>query len=418
MTTTTPEPDHYLQTRCETTLSALYFNVAAGRLTQCEALMAEFEDPVELWVPTMAAVTGQQISAALSNAWSNGWLPADVARVVARRSGHELHSLLVTAMTLELGSYSHTHVHDVLWSQLAQLAGDHPPVEDVQTWLLLHPGGPSSGCVQAATLWHCLASLRAIEKLVPPPGQERVVPVLTDPGHVKIVTTIRTMLAKAESTPFEAEAEACVDAAQRLMTRHSIDAACFSAEQGHRDSPIGARIGVDSPHERAKALLVTVVAEANRCRAVWSAHYGFVSVVGFAVDVNLVATLYASLQSQAVAALRRHGGKAAERGETLTAEFRSSFMVAFADRVGNRLQHASAQATAAAADQRNVLPVLAAQSDVIDAAVRQWFVGLKHSEQVQASDAAGWQSGVLAAETAVIDVNHSSSGVSQAALPN
>lgn len=120
-----------------------------------------------------------------------------------------------------------------------------------------------------------------------------------------MLAKVRGLLAKAESTEFPEEAEALTAKAQQLMARHSIDAALLDAERDTRQVPGGVRVGVDAPYEEPKVHLLQAVAQANRCRTVWSRNLGFSTVVGFAADVRAVELLYTSLLVQAQSAPRR-----------------------------------------------------------------------------------------------------------------
>src|SRR5207244_6249382 len=150
---------------------------------------------------------------------------------------------------------------------------------------------------------------------------------------------------KAESTSFAEEAEAYTAKAQELMARHSIDYALLSVGAGVRDEPVGRRIGVDNPYEAPKVLLLDAVAGANRCRAIWSSSFGFVTVLGFAADMNAVELLFTSLLVQATAAMMQAGSRRDAHGRSSTRSFRQSFLTAFAQRIGERLVTATKQAT-------------------------------------------------------------------------
>ena len=105
----------------------------------------------------------------------------------------------------------------------------------------------------------------------------------------KALRLIRAMLAKAEATSFEAEAETFTAKAQELMTRHSIDAAMMaSAAEGldaHRRNRVAARahrqsrMATRSPHSSPLLHQSTTSA---RCGA---QHCGFSTLVGFPVDL-------------------------------------------------------------------------------------------------------------------------------------
>jgi hypothetical protein len=110
-----------------------------------------------------------------------------------------------------------------------------------------------------------------------------------------MLTRVRALLAKAESTEFEAEVETFTAAAQSLMARHSIDVAMLAAESGGRpgtEGPQGRRLSIDAPYEVPKLMLLNVVASANRCRSIWNKKLGFATVLGFTPDLHAVEVLF------------------------------------------------------------------------------------------------------------------------------
>ena len=129
------------------------------------------------------------------------------------------------------------------------------------------------------------------------------------PADERMLGRIRALLAKAESTEFAEEAEALSARAQELMAKYSIDHALLAAETGREETPGGRRIAVDNPYEAPKATLLQTVAEANRCRVVWSKELGLVTVIGFPADLDAVELLFTSLLVQANTAMLRAGGK-------------------------------------------------------------------------------------------------------------
>ena len=52
----------------------------------------------------------------------------------------------------------------------------------------------------------------------------------------------------------------------------------LAADDVRSDVPAGVRLGIDDPYAQVKATLLAEVAEANRCRAVWSKGFGFATV--------------------------------------------------------------------------------------------------------------------------------------------
>ncbi|GAB3652744.1 DUF2786 domain-containing protein [Actinocorallia lasiicapitis] len=191
---------------------------------------------------------------------------------------------------------------------------------------------------------------------------------------------VRALLAKAESTEFPAEAEALVARAQEIMARYSI----ASVEEG--GSPTGMRLPVDNPYEEAKATLLHVVAEANRCRAVWQAELGFSTVLGFPADLDAVELLYTSLLLQADTAMPKNGSKK---------RFRQAFLTSFAHRIGERLTR-----TAQDVVTDDLLPILAERNQAVEQAVDNLFPQLKTVRSRAIQDLDGWHEGRRAADAA------------------
>jgi hypothetical protein len=168
--------------------------------------------------------------------------------------------------------------------------------------------------------------------------------------------------------------------------------------------PGGRRLPVDAPYPEAKALLLQEIAEANRCRVVWSRELGFSTVFGYAADVGWVELLYTSLLIQASAAVAHAGARTDTYGRSRTRSFRQSFLQAFAVRIGERLSEATGQAVAeASADAgRDLLPVLAARSEEVDAAVAEIFPMTVSRSNSLGRDREGWISGRAAADLATL----------------
>lgn len=80
------------------------------------------------------------------------------------------------------------------------------------------------------------------------------------------LATIRSLLAKAESTPYSEEAEAFTAKATALMARYSIDQALlWAADTAQHAEPVERRLVVHRPFTAQKAVLVNQVATALRC---------------------------------------------------------------------------------------------------------------------------------------------------------
>lgn len=216
---------------------------------------------------------------------------------------------------------------------------------------------------------------------------------------------IQALLTKAESTAeqFPEEAEALLAKAQELMVRHAIDeAALTAAGRASTDQVTSDIVTVEAPYATAKASLLGAVGHANECRVVMSSAGEGAQrcvVVGHESDLANVRTLFSALSLHAV---RTMLNTPVPRRDT-PRRFRRAFLLAFAARVGERLQAAASsvrrQAEADATTGAGVAIVLADRSAAVDDAFRESFPGVR-SRRLQASSAAGISSGRRAAEQA------------------
>lgn len=241
-----------------------------------------------------------------------------------------------------------------------------------------------------------LLSLPALPRLGAAPSRR--------PQNTRVLEKVRALLAKAESTTFPEEAEALSAKAQELMARHAIDSAMVATGVGAGaggDGPTGVRVPVDDPYAGAKSILLSEVAAANRCRAVWSKGLGFSTVLGFESDLEFVDVLYTSLLVQATSAMVAAGSQVDRSGRSRTRSFRQAFLLAYASRIGQRLREAEAAGRAAAAEEYGeaLVPVLADRSAAVRAAEAEAFPHLV-SRSVSVSNAAGWAAGKAAADLA------------------
>jgi len=384
--------------------------------------------------PRAGAAVGRdlsrQLAERLTSSWQRGWEPADLHRVAGRGlpgispAPDSAQPVLMDAMAGELARYPRGSIEPRWLQQLSELEARQwwPQSSD---YLSARVASLPNGWAQiiCAALWvlALLSRLPELQVLGHLPGKAdattRAAAERAGQVDERVLAKVRALLAKAESTTYEAEAETFTAGAQAMMARHSIDAAMLDAARSKDDvrgsAPGAIRIGIDRPYESPKALLLDVVAGANRCRAVWVRGLGFSTVVGHEPDLAAVETLFTSLLLQSTAAMRREGSRQTAWGRSRTRSFRQSFLMAFATRIGERLaattrqeeERASGrQAIGAAGPHANpgteVLPVLAARDQAVEEATAQMFPELVTTRTARVGDAEGWHRGRAAAEEA------------------
>lgn len=346
-------------------------------------------------------------------AWEHHWQPVDLDRLVARTLKQPERDLIGDAMAHHLTEFAPTTVDPQWWHQLNALdarawwPGNQSYLEargENQDWRAL-----VTSCVRlVTTIW----LVPPIKKLGPRPGE-----ATPDTGSARaqdvdprILERVRRLLAKAESTNFEAEAETFTAGAQSLMARHSIDAAVLAAGDPDSDTsgPGAQRLGVDNPYEMQKVILLDRVAAANRCRTVWSRELGFVTLIGHQEDRLAVETLFTSLLVQATSTMTKQGSRTDRAGRSRTTAFRRSFLSAYATRIGERLREAtdsevrtmSEELDASPGSGRELVPLLEKRRAAVDDAMDEMFPELTTHRAPSVTDAEGWQSGTAAADRA------------------
>ncbi|MBB5939178.1 DUF2786 domain-containing protein [Streptomyces zagrosensis] len=387
--------------------------------------------------------------------WSSGWYPADVVRLVRR----ELPADRVRLITDLIADEARRHPAERLparWvAQLGELAAtvwwDGGQGGYLEAFARRERSSRFDTARCALDVLRCIGRLPPLTPIGPPPGggarpggarggdwvrdgagrfvRGSVPGSVRDgagragersrPAEPRLLERVRALLAKAESTEYPEEAEALSAKAQQLMARYSIDEALLAADDwarrgaadaagGDGAGPDACRIGVEGPYESAKALLLGAVAEANRCHAVWSAEFGFSTVVGYEADLELVELLHTSLLVQATTAMRRAGDRHHAKGRSRrTRDFRESFLIAYAGRIRERLLTATRQAETAAqqdaAQARTVdpLPVLAARGVSVGEATGRMFPQTV-THRLKGRDSHGWASGIAAADEAAL----------------
>jgi hypothetical protein len=372
------------------------------------ATLARYADPGGPFAATVDMVMSGCLLRAVRAAWENGWQPADIVRAARKRLG----SIPAGIAGAVIGSEARTSAGPGVavpepWAEQLRLVATsaaRPP--RWSNWEQLGAG---------VELLGLLTHLPAQPCLLPPPSQwgrgrspsvNRPRP--SDTVDSRILAKVRALLAKAESTNFEAEADALTAKAQELMARHAIDQAMVADRDGTRgDAPSGRRIGIDDPYPLGKANLLSAVARANRCRTVWEDKYGFSTLFGFATDMDIVEVLYTSLLVQATRAMTAAGSVRDGFGRSRTRSFRQSFLISFASRIGERLREVTTAATeqAEAVHGEALLPVLAGRRTEVDDAFATVFPDLTR-KGVRISNYDGWVAGRIAADQAHLGPEH------------
>lgn len=217
-----------------------------------------------------------------------------------------------------------------------------------------------------------------------------------------MLSRVRALLAKAESTQFPDEAEALSAKAQELMSRYSIEQALAAPVAAGRRATVASarRIWLEAPYLGPNTLLVAEVGSANHCRTVSSEKLGFVTVLGAEVDLDVVEVLATSLLVQAARAMLASGTQYSRLGTSRTRSFRHSFLLSYATRIGERLREAAAQTEAATGT--DLVPVFADRAHAVDTLFASLFATATARRSFSAGNAAGWGAGRSAADRAVL----------------
>lgn len=357
---------------------------------------------------TVAIGAGIAVADLLSNAWKQGWTPADAWEHTRREANAPVVALLVDYLAEDMAKYAPSTV-DERWSgQVGGLGGEVWWERD-QPHLLQWAERAGADLTQALRavikLLGVLLKLPVLPQILPPPGSASARASASAHGvDHKVLAKVRGLLAKAESTEFPEEAEAFSAKAQELMNRYAFERALLDADEHRKQTAGASRLWLDAPYLDAKSHLVNVIAKANRCRSVFYTRLGFVGLIGEVMDLEITELLATSLLVQATRAMVAEGKQISRGGRSSTRSFRQSFLVAYAVRIGERLTEAVTRTHDPVEDER-LLPVLAARSRAVDEKFDELFSdsNLVHRSQ-SVTNGAGWEAGRAAADRADIDI--------------
>lgn len=337
-------------------------------------------------------------------AYGLGWQPAEVVHAVSRRLGRAGGRLVDLAVVADHDR--RPGAVDPRWQgQVDRLAScsESTRLDWLRQWRRRESVERPRCYDTAADVWRVLARVPRIPVLVPPPGADpSVVEVVSPSGSTAadpVLDRIRKLLAKAESTTFEAEAEALTAKAQQLMSRQAVDRARL-VDPAADGGPGMVRILLEPPYAAAKGVLLAAVAEANRCRVVELGGLDLAAVVGHAEDLATVDALFTSLLVQAGNALAcaAHGAGSGARARSTA--FRQSFHLGFAARIRERLTAVEAAVLADPGASAS-LPVLRSRAAAVEEEVDRIFAGRLRERHVGGRyDARGAAEGRSAADRA------------------
>ena len=354
----------------------------------CDDLAARLDDAL--------TVGDTMLVRLLADLWDRGWTPADLVHVLGRRLAPG--SVVLAAERIVFDTDTRRAegqaVHPTWRAQIERFRSDQrgsrPPADIDRCRRLLEVLGVGT-------------TLPDIPVTVPPPGDPRSGLGRGVRLDERMLVRVRALLAKAESTEFDEEAEALTAKAQQLIARHAIDEALLGRPDDVGEPSIR-RMPVDDPYASAKAYLIAEVADANRCRVVHSPDLGWVTAFGYDHDLAAVELLATSLLAQATAAMARQGVRRDAAGRSRTRSFRRAFLVGFGHRIGERLRVATAQEVAVTpAGSDRLAPVLAVREDRLVAAQQRAFPVVRR-RATSVSHPAGWSEGRAAGERARLDV--------------
>jgi len=232
-----------------------------------------------------------------------------------------------------------------------------------------------------------------------------------------VLTKVRALLAKAESTEFPAEAETFTAKAIELIAKHGIDEASLAAA-GKRSDVVGyMEVAMESPYSVERSTLLEVVAKAMRCRSVSKGTgptVGHCIVVGYESDLKRVHLLYSSLLLQAMSQVLRQ--RPPEDRHVSVTTYRKSWFVGFAIAIRDRfreMEREMVQGTGCEPVGRSTELVLRDRVAMVDDAFNDLFPDAD-CRTIHARSRAGHSSGYDTGQRA--DMGYSRIGSQKAAL--
>jgi hypothetical protein len=355
---------------------------------------------------TVGAAAAMGLAHVVGHMWRVGWLPTDLWQITRRRTDDVTTALLVDTIAADTAQHASQMVHERWAEQVRQLDAqvwwkrDRP---HLQQWAQQHLLSTEQALLATITLLAEILKLPRLPQILPPPGTTTHRAAAAAAGvDQKILSRVRALLAKAESTQYPAEAEALSAKAQELMNRHAFERALLDADEHQPQTATSTRLWLDSPYLDAKSHLVAAIAAANRCKSVFHSDLGFVALVGDPLDLDITELLATSLLVQATRAMVAEGSQISRTGTSRTRSFRQAFLISYAARIRERLEEAASQAVDLETNDR-LLPVLADRSRVVEGTFREMYSNTVQ-KSVSVSNGAGWHAGRAAADRADLSI--------------
>lgn len=217
-----------------------------------------------------------------------------------------------------------------------------------------------------------------------------------------VVRRVRKLLDKAEGTSNPHEAEAFSRKAADIAARNRIDPDRLAATDQSGELGIRSILLGRGAYVRARLSLLVNIAEVHDVRVVFQSQpVGTVAMcAGFNDDLDVVEVLYNSLHQQASAQMARRRS----RTGAATQKDRRSFLFGFANRVGQLLGEAAAQAqkesVSTRRERKEVALALRERSERVEEYSSQEWGRVRRAQPHAAPQARGWSAGSDAAERA------------------
>lgn len=375
-------------------------NVRLDWVDAASELEGASDDPG--WPAALAKVLEELGDDAILRAWEWGWMPREVLSALRKSLSAEAVRAGAVMMRGQLGRYPDTQLSDRWNVHREELAASVP-------FAGVAKASAGLGRWDRIVLWaavleafHLISGLPKIAKVEPLPGDLLITHGLGVAESSRVYEKIRALLAKAESTDSDAEAEAFTAKAQQLIARHSISEALLSEAGQDKREPEALRVIIERPYEQPKSELLAQIADANHCRSVYWPEGGFTTLIGDRGDLRSVELLFNSLLVQATGAMARAGSISAKRGKSQTRSFRQSFLASFAMRIGERLRESAEDTEREVAEETgtDLVPVMRQRDQRVDARTEALFPRLKFGRSTRITNYEGHIAGLAAADAA------------------